>query len=134
VEKSIITLEQIKDEIRSLRSTERIELYKWLDHDVVAEYGVAADFCPRIGWTDRWRSVIPSNKVPKFALTIRRFSLGKPARMEGCRAKAPRHYSPSQQCFLKDINLHTQAARILECAAQICAIASDPFSAKPIFG
>jgi len=49
VEKSIITLEQIKDEIRSLRSSERIELYKWLDHGVLADYGVATDFCPRIG-------------------------------------------------------------------------------------
>ncbi len=38
-----MTLEQIKDEIRSLRSSERIELYKWLD------YGVATDLCPRIG-------------------------------------------------------------------------------------
>jgi hypothetical protein len=38
-----MTLEQIKDEIRSLSSSERIELYKWLD------YGVANDFCPRIG-------------------------------------------------------------------------------------
>ena len=28
-----MTLEQIKDEIRSLRSNERIELYKWLDYD-----------------------------------------------------------------------------------------------------
>ena len=49
MEKCIITLEQIKDEIRSLRSSERIELYKWLDHGVVADYGVATDFCPRIG-------------------------------------------------------------------------------------
>jgi len=38
-----MTLEQIQDEIRSLRSSERIELYKWLD------YGVATDFCLRIG-------------------------------------------------------------------------------------
>jgi hypothetical protein len=38
-----MTLEQIKDEIRSLRSSEKIEPYKWLD------YGVATDFCPRIG-------------------------------------------------------------------------------------
>jgi hypothetical protein len=38
-----MTLEQIKDEIRSLSSSERIELYKWLD------YGVVADFYPRIG-------------------------------------------------------------------------------------
>jgi len=44
-----MTLEQIKDEIRSLRSSERIELYKWLDYGVVAHYGVATDFCPRIG-------------------------------------------------------------------------------------
>ena len=43
MEKSIVTLEQIKDEIRSLRSSERIQLYKWLD------YGVATDFCPMIG-------------------------------------------------------------------------------------
>ena len=52
MEKSIITLEQIKDEIRRLRSSERIELYKWLDYRVAADYGVATDFCPRIG-TDR---------------------------------------------------------------------------------
>jgi hypothetical protein len=49
VEKSIITLEQIKGQIRSLRSSERIELYKWLDYMIVADYGVATDFCPRIG-------------------------------------------------------------------------------------
>jgi len=44
-----MTLAQIKDEIRSLRSSERTELYKWLDYGVVADYGVANDFCPRIG-------------------------------------------------------------------------------------
>ncbi len=38
-----MTLEQIKDEIRSLKSSERIELYKWLDYDV------ATDFYSRIG-------------------------------------------------------------------------------------
>jgi len=38
-----MTLEQIKDEIRSLKSSERIELYIWLDYDV------ATDFCSRIG-------------------------------------------------------------------------------------
>ena len=38
-----MTLEQIKDEIRSLKSSERIELYRWLDDDV------ATDFCSRIG-------------------------------------------------------------------------------------
>ena len=61
-----MTLEQIKDEIRSLRSSERIELYKWLDYGVVADYGVATDFCPRIGVDARWRSVILSNKVSQI--------------------------------------------------------------------
>jgi hypothetical protein len=49
VEKSIITLEQIKGQSRSLRSSERIELYKWLDYMIVADYGVATAFCARIG-------------------------------------------------------------------------------------
>ena len=44
-----MTLEQIKDEIRSLRSSERIELYRWLDYGVVADYGVATDLIPRRG-------------------------------------------------------------------------------------
>jgi hypothetical protein len=38
-----MTLEQIKDEIRNLKSSSRIELYSWLDYDV------ATDFCSRIG-------------------------------------------------------------------------------------
>ena len=38
-----MTLEQIKDEIRSLKSSERMELYLWLDYDA------ATDFCSRIG-------------------------------------------------------------------------------------
>ena len=37
------TVERIKDEIRSLKPIERIELYKWLDDDV------ATDLCSRIG-------------------------------------------------------------------------------------
>ncbi len=37
------TVERIKDEIRSLKPIERIELYKWLDDDV------ATDLCLRIG-------------------------------------------------------------------------------------
>ena len=44
-----MTLEQIRDEIRSLRQSERIELYRWLDYDVVADYGVGTNFCSRIG-------------------------------------------------------------------------------------
>ena len=89
MEKSIISLEQIKDEIRSLRSSERIELYKWLDHGVVADYDVATDFCPRIG-VDRSLEIRHSiKKVPKFTLTVRRFSLGKAGQAgpNGCRAK-----------------------------------------------
>jgi hypothetical protein len=38
-----MTLEQIRDEIGSLRPSERIELYRWLD------YGVGTNFCSRIG-------------------------------------------------------------------------------------
>jgi hypothetical protein len=34
-----MTLTQIEDEIRTLRAAERIKLYKWLDHIVVADCG-----------------------------------------------------------------------------------------------
>ena len=44
-----MTLAQIEDEIRSLRSSERIELYKWLDHTVVADSGVETSFRSRLG-------------------------------------------------------------------------------------
>jgi hypothetical protein len=44
-----MTLAQIEDEIRSLRSSERIELYKWLDHAVVADCGVETSFRSRLG-------------------------------------------------------------------------------------
>jgi hypothetical protein len=44
-----MTLEQIRDEIRSLRPSQRIELYRWLDYEVVADYGVGTNFCSRIG-------------------------------------------------------------------------------------
>jgi hypothetical protein len=44
-----MTLEQIRDEIRSLRPSERMELYRWLDYGVVADYGVGTNFCSRIG-------------------------------------------------------------------------------------
>jgi hypothetical protein len=44
-----MTLAQIEDEIRSLRSSERIELYKWLDHTVVADCGVETSFRSRLG-------------------------------------------------------------------------------------
>jgi hypothetical protein len=44
-----MTLAQIEDEIRSLKPAERIELYKWLDHVVVADYRVETSFCSRLG-------------------------------------------------------------------------------------
>jgi hypothetical protein len=44
-----MTLEQIKDGIRNLRPSERIELYRWFDYVVVADCGVATNFCSRIG-------------------------------------------------------------------------------------
>ena len=50
-----MTLAQIEDEIRSLRPSERIELYRWLDYGVVADYGVGTDFCSRIGMAGHLR-------------------------------------------------------------------------------
>ena len=44
-----MTLAQIENEIRNLRPIERIELYKWLDHVVVADYDVETSFCSRLG-------------------------------------------------------------------------------------
>jgi hypothetical protein len=44
-----MTLAQIEDEIRSLRPAERIELYKWLDHVVVADCRAGTSFCSRLG-------------------------------------------------------------------------------------
>jgi hypothetical protein len=45
----VMTLEQIKDAIRSLTPRERIELYRWFDYVVVADYGVSTNFSSRIG-------------------------------------------------------------------------------------
>jgi hypothetical protein len=44
-----MTIAQIEDEIRSLRRSERIELYRWLDYIVVADCGMEASFCSRLG-------------------------------------------------------------------------------------
>jgi hypothetical protein len=44
-----MTLAQIEDEIRSLRPSERIELYRWLDYFVVADCGEENSFCSRVG-------------------------------------------------------------------------------------
>jgi hypothetical protein len=51
-----MTLAQIEDEIRSLRPAERIGLYKWLDHVVVADCGAETSFCARLG-VDRAREI-----------------------------------------------------------------------------
>jgi hypothetical protein len=44
-----MTVAQIEDEIRLLRSGERIELYRWLDHTVVGDCGAGTSLCPRLG-------------------------------------------------------------------------------------
>jgi hypothetical protein len=44
-----MTIAQIEDEIRRLRPSERIELYRWLDYMVVADYAVDTSFCSRLG-------------------------------------------------------------------------------------
>ena len=44
-----MTIAQIEDEIRSLRRSERIELYRWLDYMVVADCGMETSFCSRLG-------------------------------------------------------------------------------------
>jgi hypothetical protein len=44
-----MTLTQIEDQIRALRAAERIELYKWLDHVVMADCGGDTSFCSRLG-------------------------------------------------------------------------------------
>ena len=44
-----MTIAQIEHEIRSLPPSERIELYRWLDYTVVADYGVDTSFCSRLG-------------------------------------------------------------------------------------
>jgi hypothetical protein len=44
-----MTLAQIEDEIRTLRPSERIELYRWLDYIVAADCGVETSLCSRLG-------------------------------------------------------------------------------------
>jgi hypothetical protein len=44
-----MTIAQIEDEIRSLRPSERIELYRWLDYMVVDDCGMETSFCSRLG-------------------------------------------------------------------------------------
>jgi len=44
-----MTIAQIEDEIRSLRPSERIELYRWLDYMAVDDCGMETSFCSRLG-------------------------------------------------------------------------------------
>jgi hypothetical protein len=48
IRETIVTVEQIKEEIRSLRPGERIELYRWIDRRIVTEAG-SNDCLSRIG-------------------------------------------------------------------------------------
>jgi hypothetical protein len=44
-----MTVAQIEDEIRLLGSSERVELYRWLDHAVVEDCGAGTSLCSRLG-------------------------------------------------------------------------------------
>ena len=43
-----MTLRQIQSGIRSLNPGERIELYRWLDYEMAADF-CSGDYCSRIG-------------------------------------------------------------------------------------
>ena len=53
-----MTLTQIEGEIRTLRAAERIELYKWLDDVVVADWGAALVSVRGQGWAGHWSSAV----------------------------------------------------------------------------
>jgi hypothetical protein len=82
-----MTLAQIEDEIRSLRSSERIELYKWLDHTVVADCGVETSFRSRLG-ADRALE-IRHTLGPKIYLTDRSSPVTKNSHL-------PTHSQPTE--------------------------------------
>jgi hypothetical protein len=50
-----MTLEQIKDQIRSLEAREKIELYRWLDRGLAVDF-CSDNFCSRIG-VSRFREI-----------------------------------------------------------------------------
>jgi hypothetical protein len=50
-----MTLEHIKDQIRSLESREKIELYRWLDRGLAVDF-CSDNFCSRIG-VSRFREI-----------------------------------------------------------------------------
>ena len=61
-----MTILQIEDKIRSLRPSERIAFYRWLDYMVVADCDVDTSFCSRLG-VDRWSLEIHHAIVSKVA-------------------------------------------------------------------
>jgi hypothetical protein len=50
-----MTLEHIKDQIRSLEAREKIELYRWLDRGLAVDFS-SDIFCSRIG-VSRFREI-----------------------------------------------------------------------------
>ena len=50
-----MTLEHIKDQIRSLGATEKIELYRWLDRGLAVDF-CSDNLCSRIG-VSRFREI-----------------------------------------------------------------------------
>jgi hypothetical protein len=50
-----MSLEHIKDQIRSLEAREKIELYRWLDRGLAADL-CSDNFCSRIG-VSRFREI-----------------------------------------------------------------------------
>jgi hypothetical protein len=50
-----MTLEHIKDQIRSLQAREKIELYRWLDRGLAVDF-CSDNFCSRIG-VSRFREI-----------------------------------------------------------------------------
>ena len=72
-----MTMAQIEDQIRSLRPSERIELYRWLDYIVVADYGVGTSFCSRLG-ADRSLEIRHAIVSKNCEITARNESSGIP--------------------------------------------------------
>ena len=50
-----MSLENIKDQIRSLEAREKIELYRWLDRGLAVDF-CSDNFCSRIG-VSRFREI-----------------------------------------------------------------------------
>ena len=81
-----MTIAQIEDEIRSLRPSERIELYRWLDYMVVADYDVDTSFCSRLG-VDRSLEIRHAIVSKSCGITAR--DRTRPSKRELCDARFP---------------------------------------------